>query len=93
VDNKGIGIAILIGLGLLGLWFFTRKTGPLLPSPAPNGGNGYVGQPLKLMPAGSSANSTAGMLHYKNRETRDIVWNEDMIPTRIVIEREYYQLP
>jgi len=88
VDNKGIGIAILIGLGLLGLWFFTRKVGPLLPSPAPNGGNGYVGQPLKLMPAGSG-----GMLHYKNRETRNVEWTEDGLPSKIVIEREYYQLP
>ena len=37
--------------------------------------------------------STKGLLHYKNKETRDIQWNENGLPTRITIEREYYQLP
>ena len=71
MDNKGIGIAILIGLGLLGLWFFTRKAGPLLPT----GGTGYVGQPLRLMPAGSG-----GMLHYKNKETRNVERTDEGLP-------------
>jgi hypothetical protein len=34
-----------------------------------------------------------GLLHYKNKETRDIQWNADGLPVRITIEREYYQLP
>lgn len=36
---------------------------------------------------------TQGLLHYKNKETREVEWNEDGLPTRITIEREYYQLP
>lgn len=92
MDNNKVGIAILVGLGILGfLFFMSRKAGPLLPSPAPNGGNGYVGAPLRLMPAGSS--SGGGMLHYKNKETRNIEWSEDGLPSKIVIEREYYKLP
>lgn len=34
-----------------------------------------------------------GLLHYKNKETRSIEWNEDSLPTKVIIEREYYQLP
>lgn len=34
-----------------------------------------------------------GLLHYKNKETRDIEWTEEGLPRRITIEREYYQLP
>jgi len=36
---------------------------------------------------------TEGLLHYKNKETRSIEWNQDGLPTQITIEREYYQLP
>lgn len=92
MDNNKIGIAILVGLGILGfLFFMTRKTGPLLPSLAPSG-NGYVGAPLRLMPAGS-LNREAGLLHYRNKETRNIEWSDEGLPSKIVIEREYYQLP
>ena len=93
-NNNKVGIAILVGLGILGLLFFmTRKAGVPVPTPAPPSPNGgYVGpggiRPLKLMPAGSG-----GMLHYKNKETRNIEWSEEGLPSKIVIEREYYQLP
>jgi len=80
MDNKGIGIAILVGLGLLGLWFFMRKAGPLLPSSVPSG-NGYVGQPLRLMPAGSSAKQ------YNNEERWEITYSPDGLPTQVVIHR------
>jgi len=83
VDNKGIGIAILIGLGLLGFWFLMRKA-PLLPASVPSG-NGYVGQPLRLMPAGSSAKQ------YVNKEEWAIDWNEDGLPTKLVISRHATQ--
>jgi len=33
------------------------------------------------------------MLHYKNKETRKIDWNEEGLPVVVTIEREYYQLP
>ena len=90
MDNNKVGIAILVGLGILGfLFFMTRKTGPPVPTPPPPVPPPYpVGAPLRLMPAGSG-----GMLHYKNKETRNIEWSEDMVPTKIVIEREYYRLP
>jgi len=96
VDNKSIGIAILVGLGIF-LFFMTKKVGVPVPTPAPPSPNGgYVGpggiQPLRLMPAGSLANSTAGMLRYRNKETRNVEWSDDGLPTKIVIEREYYQL-
>lgn len=87
MDNNKIGIAILVGLGLL-LFFLTKK----LPAPALTSGCATCA-PLKLMPAGSLANSTAGMLRYKNRETRSVSWSADGLPIKIVIEREYYQLP
>jgi len=87
VDNNKIGIAILIGLGIF-LFFITKK----LPAPALTSGCATCA-PLKLMPAGSLSNSTAGMLRYKNRETRNVEWSDDGLPTKIVIEREYYQLP
>jgi len=73
VDNKGIGIAILIGLGLLGLWFFTRKTGVFAPA---------IGQPLKLMPAGSSARQ------YTNEERWEITYSPDGLPTQVVVHRD-----
>lgn len=87
MDRRTIGILFLVGLGLAGFWFLMRKNGPLLPASVPSG-NGYVSQPLRLMPAGSN-----GMLHYKNKETRNVEWTEDGLPSKIVIEREYYQLP
>lgn len=90
MDNKGIGIAILVGLGLLGLWFFMRKAGPLLPSSVPSG-NGYVGQPLRLMPAGSVAdNQLAGrtVKRYINDEHWHLELNEDGIPTDVHIKRD-----
>ncbi len=81
----GIGIAFLIGLGLL--LFFTRK------APAPSEmGCATCGQPLRLQLA-TPGESTNGLLHYKNKETRNVEWSEDGLPTKIVIEREYYQLP
>jgi hypothetical protein len=81
----GIGIAFLVGLGLL--LFFTRK------APAsPETGCATCGQPLRLQLA-APGESTKGLLHYKNTERRRIQWNEDMVPVEIVIEREYYQLP
>jgi hypothetical protein len=60
MDRRNIGILLLIGLGVLGFWFFTRKTGVPVPTPAPpSPDGGYVGpggiQPLRLMPAGSLA--------------------------------------
>lgn len=36
---------------------------------------------------------TKGLLHYKNKETRSIEWSSDGLPSKIIIEREYYQLP
>jgi len=86
VDNNKIGIAILIGLGIF-LFFLTKK----LPAPALTSGCASY-EPLKLMPAGSLS-SGSGMLHYKNRETRNIEWSDEGLPSKIVIEREYYRLP
>ena len=91
MDNNKVGIAILVGLGILGLLFFmTRKAGVPVPTPAPPSPNGgYVGpggiRPLRLMPAGSAAKQ------YTNKEEWAIDWNEDGLPTRLVINRNATQ--
>ena len=90
-NNSKVGIAILVGLGILGLLFFiTRKAGVPMPTPAPLSPNGgYVGpggiRPLRLMPAGSVAKQ------YTNKEEWAIDWNEDGLPTKLVISRHATQ--
>jgi len=79
MDRRTIGILVLVGLGLAGFWFLMRKTGPLLASPSGNG------QPLRLMPAGSGARQ------YVNKEEWSIDWNEDGLPTKLVISRHATQ--
>ena len=74
--NKGIGIAILIGLGLL-LFFVTKKG---LSAPALASGCSTC-QPLRLMPAGSLAKK------YSNEEKWDVTYNEDGLPTSVKITR------
>jgi len=75
MDNKSIGIAILIGLGLL-LFFITKKA-PMLASAS----GCTTCQPLKLMPAGSLARQ------YTNKEVWSISWNSDGLPEKVEIER------
>lgn len=88
--DKNIGTAILIALGLGLLLLFITKKEPFAPALT----SGYpIYQPLKLSPVGSLARQEAGLLHYKNKETRNVEWSDDGLPTKIVIEREYYQLP
>ncbi len=91
MDNNKVGIAILVGLGILGfLFFMTRKAGSLLPSSVPSG-NGYVGQPLRLMPAGSLANNQftgRTVRRYINDEHWHLELNEDGIPTDVHIKRD-----
>lgn len=84
--NKGIGIAILIGLGLL-LFFVTKKG---LTAPALTSGCATC-QPLRLMPAGSLANNQlAGrtVRRYINDEHWHMDLNEDGIPTDLHIKRD-----
>lgn len=76
MDNKGIGIAILIGLGLL-LFFITKKG---LSAPALASGCTTC-QPLRLMPTGSLAKQ------YTNKEVWSISWNSDGLPEKVEIER------
>ena len=85
MDRRTIGILFLVGLGLAGFWFLMRKAGPLLPTSVTTSGNGYVGQPLRLMPAGSGAKQ------YVNKEEWSIDWNEDGLPTKLVISRHATQ--
>jgi len=98
--NKGIVICLCLAIGIGGFLLLSRrqKTSgkPLL-----------LQQPSELSKASTPAHikisaltsedtkqmASNGMLHYKNKETREISWNEDGLPTRITIEREYYQLP
>ena len=75
MDNKGIGIAILVGLGLL-LLFITKKA-PMLALAS----GCTTCQPLKLMPAGSLARQ------YTNKEVWSISWNSDGLPEKVEIER------
>jgi len=85
MDRRTIGILFLVGLGLAGLWFLMRKGGPLLASLSGNG------QPLRLMPAGSSANNQlAGrtVKRYINDEHWHLDLNEDGIPTDVHIKRD-----
>ena len=84
MDRRTIGILFLVGLGLAGFWFLIRKTGSLLPSSEPSG-NGYVGAPLRLMPAGSVAKQ------YTNKEVWSISWNSDGLPEKVEIERHATQ--
>jgi hypothetical protein len=83
MDRRTVGILFLVGLGLAGLWFLMRKA-PLLPASVPSG-NGYVGQPLRLQPTGSAAKQ------YVNKEEWAIDWNEDGLPTKLVISRHATQ--
>lgn len=48
---------------------------------------------LYLKSPGKQEASIEGLLHYKNKETRNVEWNPDGLPSKITIEREYYQLP
>ena len=85
MDNNKIGIAILVGLGLLGFIFFMARNGVPMPTPAPPSHNGgHVGQPLRLMPAGNSR-------QYSNKEVWSIVWNADGLPEKVEIERHATQ--
>jgi len=86
MDRNAIGILILLGLGLAGFWFLIRKTGVPVPTPAPPSPEPHVyGRPLKLQPVGSVAKQ------YSNKEEWAIDWNEDGLPTKVVISRHATQ--
>lgn len=90
-SNQGAALVFLflaVGLGVL---FLTRRQSNIIDAEPL-----FLEKPGKvksITPIHVSKAETRGLLHYKNKETRDIEWNEDGLPKRIIIEREYYQLP
>ena len=76
-----LGTLVVAGIGFTGFLLFRRASKPKTSSPQPT-------EQKQI-----SAPNQEGMLHYKNKETRAIEWNEDGLPIRITIEREYYRLP
>lgn len=83
MDSKN-GVILLGFLGLAGILLFLATRRPATYQPVP-----VRSQPLRL----SHHVPAEGMLHYKNKETRKIDWNEEGLPVVVTIEREYYQLP
>ena len=79
--NKGIAVCLCLAVGIGAFLLLSRR-------------QKVSGNPPHIkISALTSEDAKQVMLHYKNKETRDIEWNEDGLPTRITIEREYYQLP
>jgi len=82
---------IIIGLGLLGLFLFLRK------SPAPIEGYQAIEQPIRLRPLGVSScapceqtsmiSARTPQKQYFNEETWDIDWTKDGLPKRVTIHR------
>ncbi len=94
--NKGIAVCLClaVGIGAFLLLSCRRKTSSkplLLQQPGELSQTSTPGH-IRITPL-NSEDAEKVMLHYKNKETRDIEWNKDGLPTRITIEREYYQLP
>ena len=94
--NKGILVCLCLAIGIGGFLLLSRrqKTSgkPLLLQQHGELSKASTPAHIKIS-ALTSEDAKQVMLHYKNKETRDIEWNEDGLPTRITIEREYYQLP
>jgi len=99
--NKGIVVCLCLAIGIGGFLLLSRrqKTSgkPLLlqqPGEIPKENSTPAHIKISALTSEDAKQmASKGMLHYKNKETRDISWNEDGLPTRITIEREYYQLP
>jgi len=94
--NKGIVVCLLLAVGVGGFLLLSRRQktsgNPLLLQQPAELSKESLPAHIKIT-ALTSEDAKQGMLHYKNKETRDIEWDEDGLPTRITIEREYYQLP
>jgi hypothetical protein len=76
MDNKSVGILLLIGLGLFGFLLLSSKKSTQVSA------NCYqCGEPLRLMPAGSLSRQ------YTNEEVWDIDWSEDGLPKKVTIHR------
>jgi len=95
----------LLVLGLLAFILLRRNPSNLVSQVAPN----RLYQPasanrvtltaraavaLPDMPQENSSPPTAGLVKYKNTETRELEWDyEHMVPTKITIHRESLQMP
>ena len=94
--NKGILLCLFLAAGFGAFLLLRRRqttsSKPLLLQQPGELSNASTPAHIKITPL-TSEDAEKVMLHYKNKETRDIEWNEDGLPTRITIEREYYQLP
>ncbi len=94
--NKGIVVCLLLAAGVGAILLLSRghKTSskPLLLQQPDELSKVSTPTHIKISEL-TSEDAKRVMLHYKNKETRDIQWNEDGLPTRVTIEREYYQLP
>ncbi len=93
--NKGIVVCLCLAIGIGGFLLLSRrqKTSgkPLLLQQPGELSKASTPAHIKITPL-TSEDAKQAMLHYKNKETRDIEWSENGLPTRITIEREYYQL-
>ena len=93
--NKGIVVCLFLAIGVGAFLLLRRRqttsSKPLLLQ-QPGELEASTPAHIKITPL-TSEDAKQAMLHYKNKETRDIEWNDNGLPTRITIEREYYQLP
>ncbi len=94
--NKGIVVCLLLAAGVGAILLLSRRqktsSKPLLLQEPGELSKASTPAHIRITPL-TSEDAKQGMLHYKNKETRNIEWSEDGLPTRVTIEREYYQLP
>ena len=73
MENRGIGLFLLLALGVVGILIATRSSKPVQAAP-------LSGSTPNYQPVARSS--------YKNTETREISYNSDGLPIKIVIYRE-----
>lgn len=93
-ESQSVALVVFLAIGL-GLFLLARRKPTIAYQQSYKLQLQKVGSVprVPLPEAKVPAEDHGGMLHYKNKETRDIEWNSDGLPSKITIEREYYQLP
>lgn len=78
MSNKQLALGLLLGLGIFGfVWFMSRSSKPA---------GQIASQPLELRPVGSRRAT-----QYTNTEEWDVQYNQDGLPTKIVVHRKAVQ--
>ncbi len=98
--NKGIVVCVFLAIGIGGFLLLSRRqktTGKPLLLQQPSGlSKESLPAHIRItaLPSEDTKQmASKGMLHYKNKEIRSIEWNSEGLPSKVIIEREYYQLP